>query len=158
MALTMRTFPKRNRPSPPPARNAGRVAIVLALAAWAWPVRAQQPAAETAARSDVANFRERADAALAAAGADKGSWGMLVSDADTGEIVYSLNAARYFAPASNAKLFTTAMALATLGPDFRIRTKIVGTGTLKDGRYRGDLVLVGAGDANLSSRVFPFRG
>ncbi len=83
---------------------------------------------------------------------------MLVTDADTGEIVYSLNAARYFAPASNAKLFTTAMALATLGPNFRFRTRIVGTGTLKDGRYRGDLVLVGAGDANLSNRVFPFWG
>ena len=35
---------------------------------------------------------------------------------------------------------------------------IVGTGALKEGRLQGDLVLVGAGDANLSNRVFPFAG
>jgi len=157
-AFSMMTFLRQRRLWR--GSGARRVAILLALAAWVLPARAQQAesAAPTATRSDVAKFRERAEAALAEGGADKGSWGMLVSDADTGEILYSLNAARYFAPASNAKLFTTAMALATLGPDFRIHTKVVGTGMLKDGRYHGDLVLMGAGDANLSNRVFPFRG
>ena len=55
------------------------------------------------------------------------------------------------------KLFTTTMALATLGPDFRTRTTIETTGILdRAGLLRGDLVLVGRGDANLSNRVFPF--
>jgi D-alanyl-D-alanine carboxypeptidase len=75
-------------------------------------------------RSDIAQFGEQVQAALASTGNDKGYWGLLITDADTGEVLYSLNAGRYFMPASNAKLFTTAMALATLGPDFRIRTPI----------------------------------
>lgn len=80
-----------------------------------------------------------------------------MSDADTGATIYSQNADRYFMPASNTKLFTSAMALATLGPDFRIRTTIESADAPDSaGVLRGDLVLVGRGDANLSSRVFPF--
>ena len=66
-------------------------------------------------------------AALASTGNDKAYWGLLITDADSGEVLYSLNASRYFMPASNAKLFTTAMALATLGPEFHIRTTVEST-------------------------------
>jgi D-alanyl-D-alanine carboxypeptidase/D-alanyl-D-alanine-endopeptidase (penicillin-binding protein 4) len=115
---------------------------------------AEQPAAE---RSDVARFRQRVEAALSSNGAERGYWGALVVDAETGETLYALNADHYFKPASNIKLFTTTMALATLGPDFRARTTVETTGTLtRSGQLRGDLVLVGRGDANLSNRVFPF--
>ncbi len=82
---------------------------------------------------------------------------MVISDADTGEVLYSVNAGHYFMPASNVKLFTTAMALATLGPDFRIRTTVESAAEPdSSGHLQGDLVLVGRGDANLSSRVIPF--
>jgi D-alanyl-D-alanine carboxypeptidase/D-alanyl-D-alanine-endopeptidase (penicillin-binding protein 4) len=95
-------------------------------------------------------------AALALAG-DKAYWGLLISDADTGEVIYSLNAGRYFMPASNAKLFTTAMALATLGPEFKIRTTVESSvGPDSSGQLEADLVLVGRGDANLSNRLVPF--
>lgn len=115
---------------------------------------AQPPAAE---RADLARFRERAAAALTANGAERAYWGALIVDAETGQTLYSLNADHYFKPASNIKLFTTTLALATLGPDHRIRTTIESEGTLgRDGLLRGDLVLVGRGDANLSNRVFPF--
>ena len=108
-------------------------------------------------RSDVARFSERVQAALASTGNDKAFWGLIVSDADTGEVLYSVNAGRYFMPASNAKLFTTAMALATLGPDFRIRTTVESAAEPdSSGHLQGDLVFVGRGDANLSSRVIPF--
>jgi D-alanyl-D-alanine carboxypeptidase/D-alanyl-D-alanine-endopeptidase (penicillin-binding protein 4) len=96
-------------------------------------------------------------AALVSTGNDKAFWGVLITDADTGEVLYSANAGHYFMPASNAKLFTTAMALATLGPDFRIRTTVEsGAEPDSSGHLQGDLVLVGRGDANLSSRVIPF--
>jgi D-alanyl-D-alanine carboxypeptidase/D-alanyl-D-alanine-endopeptidase (penicillin-binding protein 4) len=108
-------------------------------------------------RSDIARFGDRVQAALASTGNDKAYWGLMISDADTGDVLYSLNAGRYFMPASNAKLFTTAMALATLGPDFHIRTTAESAGEPDpSGRLAGDLVLVGRGDANLSNRVFPF--
>jgi len=50
----------------------------------------------------------------------RGFWGVLVTDRDTGETLYDLNSGHLFAPASNAKLFTTAFALATLGPNINI--------------------------------------
>jgi serine-type D-Ala-D-Ala carboxypeptidase/endopeptidase (penicillin-binding protein 4) len=111
-----------------------------------------------AVRPDVERFRQRAEAALSAAGPDKGVWGVLVTDAATGEILYSRNADAYFMPASNAKLFTTAFALATLGPDYRVRTTVSSPGTIDaNGVLGGDLVLTGRGDANLSNRKFPFN-
>ena len=124
--------------------------------------RAAGAKVRTAARSkegrgDIVRFGERVQAALESPGSDKASWGLMISDADTGEALYSFNASRYFMPASNAKLFTTAMALATLGPDFRIRTTVESAAEPDpSGHLEGDLVLVGRGDGNLSSRVVPF--
>ena len=113
---------------------------------------------KSAPRTDVERFRSRADAALSAAGPDKGSWGVLVTDAATGEALYARNADGYFMPASNAKLFSTALALATLGPDYRVRTTIASSGAIdSDGVLKGDLVVIGRGDANLSNRKFPFE-
>jgi D-alanyl-D-alanine carboxypeptidase/D-alanyl-D-alanine-endopeptidase (penicillin-binding protein 4) len=110
-----------------------------------------------AVRADVERFRQRADVALSTAGPDKGAWGLLVTDATTGEVLYSRNADGYFMPASNAKLFTTALALATLGRDYRVRTTVASSGTLDThGVLNGDLVLTGRGDANLSNRKFPY--
>jgi serine-type D-Ala-D-Ala carboxypeptidase/endopeptidase (penicillin-binding protein 4) len=111
-----------------------------------------------AERADIQRFGKRVEAALAPSGPDKGFWGVLVTDAATGEVLYARNDGNYFMPASNAKLFTTALALATLGPDYRIRTTISTTGTLDaNGVLNGDLVLTGRGDANLSNRKFPYE-
>ena len=135
---------------------------LLLLACVAAAAHAQGQAAPTAAktrkRAGVTAFRARVEAALAEAGADRGYWGVLVADATTGEELYALNPQRYFAPASSAKLFATALALATLGPDYRFRTTIETRGGVdSNGRLRGDLVLVGRGDPNLSNRRFPFE-
>ena len=111
-----------------------------------------------AERKDVARFRKRVEGALSASGPDKGLWGVLVNDAATGEVLYALHADNYFTPASEAKLFTTALALATLGPEYHIRTTVSIFGTLDEtGLLRGDLILNGAGDANLSNRKFPYE-
>jgi D-alanyl-D-alanine carboxypeptidase/D-alanyl-D-alanine-endopeptidase (penicillin-binding protein 4) len=108
-------------------------------------------------RADVERFRQRVEIALSASGPDKGFWGMLITDAATGEVLYARNAGNYFTPASDAKLFTTALALGTLGPEYRVRTTISTTGTLdENGLLHGDLVLTGGGDANLSNRKFPY--
>ena len=71
--------------------------------------------------------------------------------------LYSQNSDKLFTPASNTKLFTTAAALALIGPDYKFRTTVETTGTLdRYGRLNGDLVLVGHGDPNLSGRELPY--
>ncbi|MGB2589928.1 MAG: D-alanyl-D-alanine carboxypeptidase/D-alanyl-D-alanine-endopeptidase [Candidatus Acidiferrum sp.] len=105
-----------------------------------------------------ARFGTRADALLSTAPVNKGDWGLLIVDAETGEPLYEKNADSYFLPASNMKLFTTALALAKLGPDYRFRTTVETRGTIsKDGKLAGDLILVGRGDPNLSNRKFPYE-
>jgi D-alanyl-D-alanine carboxypeptidase/D-alanyl-D-alanine-endopeptidase (penicillin-binding protein 4) len=82
---------------------------------------------------------------------------MLIADARTGETLYEKNADAFFVPASNMKLFTTALALAKLGPDYRFHTTLETRGTIAaEGVLAGDLVLVGRGDPNLSNRKFPY--
>jgi D-alanyl-D-alanine carboxypeptidase/D-alanyl-D-alanine-endopeptidase (penicillin-binding protein 4) len=118
------------------------------------PATVSQPAE----RMDVTRFRMRVESALSAPGADKGFWGVLVNDATTGEVLYERNADNFFMPASDTKLFTTALALATLGQDYRVKTTVASSGAVDaNGSLNGDLVLIGRGDANLSNRIFPYQ-
>ena len=88
---------------------------------------------------------------------NRAHWGIDVVDLDTGKALYSQNSDQLFLPASNAKLFTTAAALAIAGPDYRFRTTVEAEGKIDDnGRLLGDLVIVGRGDPNISGRVLPY--
>src|SRR3984957_4993365 len=110
-------------------------------------------------RKDVARFASRVETALNESHAQKAFWGILVVDRDSGETLYELNADRFFTPASNAKIFTTSLALATLGPNFRFRTTLEsGSKISADGHLAGDVTLVGRGDPDLSNRKFPYAG
>jgi D-alanyl-D-alanine carboxypeptidase/D-alanyl-D-alanine-endopeptidase (penicillin-binding protein 4) len=89
----------------------------------------------------------------------RGFWGIEIVSLNSGQVLYSQNADKLFIPASNTKLFTTAAALALIGPDYRCRTTVETTGTIDpDGHLHGDLTLVGRGDPNLSGRVLPYSG
>lgn len=111
-----------------------------------------------AATPDAQRFAKRADVLLGSEPASKGEWGLLIADADTGETLFEQNAAKYFVPASNMKLFTTALALGKLGPEFRFHTTLESTGVIdSSGELTADLVLVGRGDPNLSNRRLPFN-
>ena len=102
-------------------------------------------------------FAARAQMILGSGQPAKGDWGLLIADASTGQVLYELNADRYFVPASNMKLFTTALALAKLGADYRFQTTLEAT-AIPDalGKIAGPLYLVGRGDPNLSNRKFPY--
>jgi D-alanyl-D-alanine carboxypeptidase/D-alanyl-D-alanine-endopeptidase (penicillin-binding protein 4) len=105
-----------------------------------------------------AKFAARAGDLLRMAPSNKGEWGLLISDAQSGETLYEQNADKYFVPASNMKLFTTALALAKLGPEYRFHTTLETHGTVSAaGVLSGDVVLVGRGDPNLSNRKFPYE-
>ena len=67
-----------------------------------------------------------------------------------GKTVYQRNKEKMFMPESNMKLFTSALALLRLGPDYRFTTQVVREPS-------GDVVLAGSGDPSLSGRVFPYK-
>jgi D-alanyl-D-alanine carboxypeptidase/D-alanyl-D-alanine-endopeptidase (penicillin-binding protein 4) len=111
-----------------------------------------------ASKRAAAKFATSAEALLGTPPTSKGEWGILIVDAGSGETLYEQNADKYFVPASNMKLFTTALALAKLGPEYRFRTTLETRGPISsDGELNGDLALVGRGDPNLSNRKFPYE-
>ena len=115
----------------------------------------QKPSAFSKKQS--AKFAARAEALLGTGPTGKGDWGLLILDAQTGETLYQQNADRYFVPASNMKLFTTALALTKLGPDYRFHTTLETSGTIVNGVVTGSVTLMGRGDPNLSNRKFPYN-
>lgn len=73
----------------------------------------------------------------------------LALDLDDGTVAFQRNAAAPLRPASNEKLAVAVAALDELGPDFRIATVVLGSGTRDGSVWRGDLVLKGYGDPSL---------
>ncbi len=70
-----------------------------------------------------------------------------------GAVVFERDADKLFMPASNMKLYTTAATLDTFGPDYRFRTSVYATRQdIRGGVLRGDLILYGRGDPNISAR------
>lgn len=81
--------------------------------------------------------------------------GLEVMDAGTGQIVCQRAANTQRSLASNMKLFTTSTALARLGPEFRIPTRVLSAGTLdSQGVLHGSLYLQGGGDPVLGVPAF----
>lgn len=94
--------------------------------------------------------------AIARIAAEKGipedAVGALVLRGD--QVLVSHEAARTFAPASTMKLFTTMVGLDTLGPQFRGRTELRTNGEVVRGVLRGDVVLRGGADSDLTADAF----
>jgi D-alanyl-D-alanine carboxypeptidase/D-alanyl-D-alanine-endopeptidase (penicillin-binding protein 4) len=85
-------------------------------------------------------------------------WGIQVVDLRNGRTLYALNQDKFFVPASNTKLFTTALALTRLGPRFTFETRIMAPAAPDAaGSLKGPLRLIGGGDPNLSGRAIPYR-
>jgi D-alanyl-D-alanine carboxypeptidase/D-alanyl-D-alanine-endopeptidase (penicillin-binding protein 4) len=85
-------------------------------------------------------------------------WGIQVLDLKTGRTLYELNAQHFFVPASNTKLFTTALALTRLGPAHTFETRVLAEAPPDAaGVLHGPLRLIGGGDPNLSPRTIPYK-
>lgn len=81
--------------------------------------------------------------------------GLLVIDGQTGRPLCARAAKSRRPLASNMKLFTTATALARLGPQARIQTTVETDGTVdRNGVLHGSLYLVGGGDPTLGTPSF----
>jgi len=70
-------------------------------------------------------------------------WGILIQPLSSTATLYSRDAAKYFIPASNVKLLTTAAALQKLGADFRIKTSVYSG-------ENGSLYVAGRGDPSIA--------
>jgi D-alanyl-D-alanine carboxypeptidase/D-alanyl-D-alanine-endopeptidase (penicillin-binding protein 4) len=81
------------------------------------------------------------------------TFGVAAYDLDAKKQIFGLNAEQLFTPGSTTKLLTMGTALALLGADYRFHTPVYRTGRIEGGVVKGDLVLVGAGDPNLSGRA-----
>jgi D-alanyl-D-alanine carboxypeptidase/D-alanyl-D-alanine-endopeptidase (penicillin-binding protein 4) len=81
----------------------------------------------------------------------KQNFGIKIHSLERNQTLYSVNSHRLFAPASNVKLLTTAMALKRLRPDYRFKTGLYATTPVGGETLRGDIFIKGFGDPNLVS-------
>ncbi|MFP4133961.1 MAG: D-alanyl-D-alanine carboxypeptidase/D-alanyl-D-alanine-endopeptidase [Halothece sp.] len=75
-------------------------------------------------------------------------WGMMIQSQDSEEIIYQRNSDEFFIPASNVKLFTSAIALRLFDPEFKITTPIYQQGTSPN---LDRLQIIGQGDPSLTT-------
>ena len=141
-------------------RTIRHAACVLTMVAACLSAAAQTSADVTpkpeAAPSTQQPLAQQIAALLADPAVARAHWGIVVTTLD-GKPIYALNNGQLFQPDSNAKLFTTAAAMALLPPTHVFTTTVTGDGLyLEDGTLRGNLRLDGVGDANLSGRDLPY--
>lgn len=102
--------------------------------------------------------QRRIDILLNTDAAKTARWGIHVVDLKSEKVIYQKNESEHFTPASNTKLFTTALALERLGPDHRFITTIRADRAVNaDGVLQSDLRIVGGADPTLSGRSYPYR-
>jgi D-alanyl-D-alanine carboxypeptidase/D-alanyl-D-alanine-endopeptidase (penicillin-binding protein 4) len=93
---------------------------------------------------------------LADPSVSRAHWGIAVTTLD-GTPLYGHDEGKLFRPASNNKIFTTATAMALLGPAKTFDTRIFGKLDATTGTVTGDLTLVGGGDANFGADDLPYK-
>jgi D-alanyl-D-alanine carboxypeptidase/D-alanyl-D-alanine-endopeptidase (penicillin-binding protein 4) len=72
-------------------------------------------------------------------------------------LIYEKNTDILLIPASNLKLFPTAATLCLLGPEFKYTTTLYYAGVITDSILRGNLIVRGDGDPNISGRFYEGR-
>ncbi len=119
---------------------AGLLLLVLGLGA---PLRT----AAAAAPVTLAELQERLDQRLRSERFRGGLWGVQIVSLASGRVWFEHEPRRLMSPASNSKLFAGALALDVLGPEFRIRTPVLGAAAPNtEGTLAGDLFIAGRGD------------
>jgi D-alanyl-D-alanine carboxypeptidase/D-alanyl-D-alanine-endopeptidase (penicillin-binding protein 4) len=130
------------------------LAVIPAFAQAVAQAAAQAPAAastQAAKPKTLAELQSRIAALLDQPKFAAARWGILIK-AGQDKIVFERDGEKAFMPASNMKLYSSAAALDAFGPEFKIKTSVYATKPVKAGTLRGDLILYGRGDPNLSPR------
>ena len=140
----------------------GRFLCILLSGCLAFGAAPAKKRPQPARRTPIARplpLAERLQKLLNSSEASRGAhWGVLAVSLSTGKTIAAHNETRLFVPASNTKLFSTALALERLGPGYKFQTKIIADLLPdKDGRISGDLRLIGGGDPTISGRIYPYQ-
>ena len=115
---------------------------VMSQAPTAWP-----------GEPSLAAWRERLTNHIAQPRFDAAQWGIKIVNLDSGDVWFEHQAGKLIKPASNAKLFTGALALDLFGPEHRIATSLYASQKLSPaGILSGDLIVFGRGDPSISAR------
>lgn len=113
----------------------------------------EAPAGTAPASSTDDELARLIDQAIDTSDFSSARWGVCVLSLDDGRVLYARHADRLFTPASNMKVYTTAVALEMLGPDYRWRTSVYAAAPADaEGTIKGDLTLYGRGAPDLTSR------
>ena len=122
----------------------GPLLLLLGLLLGTAPARGQAPPTSTQQR-----FADAVTDTIGTETFQGAFWGIHVVNLRSGEVLYTRNADRFFVPASNVKLLTTAAGLEQLGPDYRYTTSVYVDGPVEDGVLKGNLIVRGAGDPTI---------
>jgi len=110
-------------------------------------IRHPDPTLPRLSSSALAAIASDMAAALAVPGLAGNTFGGLVVDIDTDQVIWEDHADRLLIPASNTKVFTTAAAIDLLGPDHRMLTRVFAAAEIgANGTLSGDLDLHGEHD------------
>lgn len=128
---------------------------VLLLALGGWPAKGFQLSRQASSPAEtLESLRSRINSHISHPAFDAAQWGLKVVSIDTGKVVFDHNPNKYFNPASNAKLYTCALALDRLGQDFRIRTSVYAAAPPDaSGSVKGDVIVYGRGDPTMAARL-----
>lgn len=126
----------------------------LAIAACAGASAGTAPAPAPGAPLRIADFATLVDSMVLAPDFKNAHWGVLIVDPQSGDTLYSRNAAKLFMPASNQKLITGATVLTLLGPDYRFRTQFSAAGRITDGVLDGNVIVTPSGDPTFADTMW----
>ena len=82
------------------------------------------------------------------------SIGLYAININTDEVLLCNNPCVSYTPASILKLFTTSMAIETLGQNARFSTTLAYSGTIEDSVLNGDIYIIGGGDPCLGTERY----
>jgi D-alanyl-D-alanine carboxypeptidase/D-alanyl-D-alanine-endopeptidase (penicillin-binding protein 4) len=113
------------------------------------------PAQTVTNETTLAGLHARLDALVNQPRFAGATWSVKIASLDTGRVIYENHADRLVSPASNSKLYTAALALDTLGGDYRFATPLFATAKVDDtGTVAGDLIVSGRGDPSWKAPHF----
>ena len=115
-------------------------------------VKAKSPTAPISQQPADVTLAREIDRAIDTSDLTRARWGVFVTSMNDGRVLCSRNGDKLFTPASNMKIYTTAVALDLLGADYRWRTSVYADKQPDAGGViDGNLTLYGRGAPDLDT-------